>query len=166
MHATGKVNFDGFVPYSLFVFDVHPSPQVPYWYVSEPYALWASILLGNIGIVASFQDDGYIARDVTRANVTRDISPITVAQFGDFSSYILHLKRRMKPLPNYLVTQCGHAFTVRIQPEPEGSRYDPPNQAELLEFLSRMFMPLLHDHMEQKNDGTTVVSYRSPFVYF
>jgi hypothetical protein len=100
LFARGLVVFDGFLPYSLFVFKLSDSSHSVFYYADEPYKLFASIIMGNIGIICSFQDDGYIKSDIERIIKISERSTLTLPEFGDFASFVLHLKTRMKMLPN------------------------------------------------------------------
>lgn len=166
MHARNELSFDGFVPYSLFVFQLSDSSKEIYFFASEPYKLFATAIIGNLGIVISFQDDGYIAEEIEKANVLNNRSELSILEFCDFSTFILHLKARMKMLPDYEISVSNSLALarVRIQPPPEGPRFDEFNPALHADLFQKLFRQWLENNIIKK--GVTEVCYRSPFRFF
>jgi len=166
LFAKGMVAFDGFTPYSLFVFKIQRRDKIKNFYASEPYKMWVAILLNDIGIVASFQDDGYIAKDVANASVLQGQTLLTISQFADFASYVLFLKARMVMLPNYLVSTDGTKYVFRIQTPLPNPLYRHEKEALLISYTRTLFGPLFEDHLVCLEDGSREIRYTSPFKYF
>jgi hypothetical protein len=166
MHARNELFFDGFVPYSLFVFHLSDSSREIYFFASEPYKLFATAIIGNFGIVVSFQDDGYIAAEIEKANILNGRSELSILEFCDFSTFILHLKVRMKMLPDYeiSVSNSPASARVRIQPLPEGPRFEEFNPALHADLFQKLFRQWLETNIVK--NGVTEVRYSSPFRYF
>jgi len=155
-----EVVFDGFSPYSLFIFRLTDSTPTTYYYMSEPYTMFASVIIGNIGIVASFQDDGCIARDIERSNFLNGLTELSKPQFGDFSAFVLHLKSRMKLLPDYVVTLEKERLVFRTQGAIEGSLYSPFTLRKQIELTQQCFNYCFEGLIKENE------VYWTPFKYF
>lgn len=165
LFARGEVTFEGFSPYSLFVFRLSDTTSSMFHYASEPYKMYAAAVLGSIGMVASFQDDGYIAQDIERSEILQGRRELPVAEFADFAAFVLHLKARMRMLPNYLVTKEPGRYVFRIQPPPADrySEFDPRVQCDL---TRQLFEPCFRHLIREDQDGRKHIDYRPPFRYF
>lgn len=166
MFVRGVIKFNGFKPYSLFVFGLREPHPAGYFYVDEPGQLYSSIVLGNIGIVCSFQCDGYIEDDLTKTNNIQNIENLSLAEFADFSSFVLCLKSRMKRLPNYLLSQDQQGITFRIQPSSNDNRYSEFDIKKQYEIMTKYFVSFFEPITSTDAKGERSVSYKSPFVYF
>lgn len=161
-----EVVFEGFSPYSIFVFRLSESTPKTFFYASEPYRLFASAIIGNVGVIASFQDDGYIARDFAKFNVLNGLTELSVPQFGDLSAFVLALKIRMKKLPDYVVTAEKERLVFRIQPLPEDSLYSNFNPEKHMEITRTAFGFCFERLIREGASGMKEINYRSPFRYF
>jgi len=166
LFARGEVEFNNFSPYSLFVFKLSDSIKGKYYYVDEPNKMYSSIILGNIGIVCSFQCDGYIYSDIQKHMNINNISTLSLPEFGDFSAFVLHLKTRMKMLPNYLCHKENGKFVFKIQKPADKFLYSNFDTNRQFEFTSKMFTPLFEKLIETDSNGERVIKYKSPFIYF
>lgn len=165
-YARKDIVFDGFSPYSLFVFRLSDGSPGTFYYASEPYKMFASAIIGNVGIVASFQDDGYIARDIEKFNVLNGLTELSIPQFGDFSAFVLHLKMRMEMLPDYSVSVSKDQAVFRIQKPPEGALYSDFTEGKQLEITRKMFGFCFESIIRENCSGIKEINYRSPFRYF
>lgn len=161
-----EVFFEGFAPYSLFVFRLTDSTPTTYYYASEPYAMFASAIIGNIGLVASFQDDGYISRDIERNNFLNGLKELSIPQFGDFAAFVLHLKTRMNMLPDYLVTPEKGRLIIRVERQPEYPLYADFTGEKQMELVYKFFRFCFDRLIQEGEDGSKEINYRSPFNIF
>lgn len=164
--ARGGLKSVEFSPYSVFVFRIQDSSPTTYYFASEPYKLVASAIIGNVGIVASFQDDGYISKDISRYGVLDGRKTLSLAEFGDFSAFVMHLKTRMKMPPNYLVAKYRDRIELRVQPWAETERYREFNVNTQREITQKMFGFCFQSLVQVNDNGVAEIKYRSPFVYF
>ncbi len=166
LFALGKLQFKGFYPFSIFIFSLSEIIDDGYYYVDEPYKMYSSIIIGSIGIVCSFQCDGFIEKDV-RAHLNLDsYKSLTLPQFGEFSAFILHLKSRMKMLPNYICDQYPSKLIINIQETDEKNRYEPFDPQKMTEYTTKMFRPLFESLKTLDEHGQPVIKYKSTFLYF
>ena len=165
-YVRNEVVFEGFSPYSLFVFRLSDSTPKTFFYASEPYRLFASAIIGNVGVIASFQDDGYITRDFAKFNVLNGLTELSVPQFGDLSAFVLALKIRMKKLPDYVVTAEKERLVFRIQPPPEDPLYSDFNPEKHMEITRTAFGYCFERLIREGASGMKEINYRSPFRYF
>ena len=158
--------FEGFSPYSLFVFRITNSEPNKYFFASEPYLLFASIIIGNLGIIVSFQDDGYISDNIEQFDALGGRSELTLPEFGDFAAFILHLKMRMKSLPNYLIELSQEGATVRMQESKKISKFRVFHRNKQLEITKSMFSFCFQELIQDGENGHKEIRYTSPFKYF
>ena len=158
--------FEGFSPYSLFVFRLTDSTPKTFFYVSEPYKMFASAIIGDVGIIVSFQDDGYIARDIGRFNVLNGLAELSIPQFGDLAAFVLMLKMRMKMLPDYVVTAEEQRLVFRIQPRLDDQLYSDFDPERQMEITRTVFGYCFERVIRVGASGMKEINYRSPFRYF
>lgn len=166
LFALGKVKFKEFYPFSIFIFGLSETIEGGYYYVDEPYKMVSSIILGSIGIVCSFQCDGYIEKDVRKHLDLDSYKSLNLQQFGEFSAFIIHLKSRMKTLPNYICNHSTEELIINIQETDEENRYEPFDPKKMSEYTTRMFWPLFERLKTLNENGQQIIKYKSPFVYF
>lgn len=166
LFARDEVVFHDFSPYSLFVFRLSDDLEGGFFYADEPYKMFSSIVLGNIGIVCSFQCDGYIYSDIQSRLKIGTHPTLSLPEFGDFSAFVLHLKTRMKMLPNYLCHRTSGKIVFKIQELKEKGLYSDFDVNRQSEFTVKMFHPLFRKLIRTDPNGEQVVSYKSPFMYF
>lgn len=163
----GKVKFHSFSPYSMFIFNIVDSEEDIFYYASEPYIQFVSIILGNIGIICSFQDDGYIKQEIYKNMSIENMEKIDLASFGDLSAFVMNLKRRMKLLPPYICSKDEDGVIhVRIYKNKEielSSEFKIEKQIEIMETM----YAFCFEKLKIKNEnGEINISYKSPFRYF
>lgn len=164
--ACGEIHFDGFSPYSIFIFSLTDTPTDRFYYVDEPYKLYSSIIIDKIGIVCSFQCDGYIERDIVNRVGIKQGSLLALPEFGDFSSFVLHLKARMKMLPNYLCKSINGCVVFRKQPSDDSNRYSDFDPNIMADYTKKLFEPLFSGLIMKDENGELAMKYKSPFTYF
>jgi len=166
LFARNKVFFDGFSPYSIFVFHITDSTDDTFYYADEPYKMFTSIILGKIGIICSFQDDGYIKSDIEKYLKISQRSNLTLPEFGDFASFVLYLKTRMRMLPNYLCKANAERIVFSIQEIKELPLYSDFEPQKLSELVQGMYSFCFRKLITHDETGQPIVKYRSPFIYF
>ena len=164
--ARGEIIFEGFHPYSLFVFEILDSFPEHYFYIDEPYKMYSLIVLGNIGIVCSFQCDGYIESDVNKYLGLEKLGKLTMSQFGDFSAFILNLKSRMAMLPNYICKQKNDKIIFTIQNHNLPWLYSEFSPHQQIETTRQFFHHFFEGCIDNSENGTPTIKYSSPFIYF
>lgn len=166
LYARDIIVFDGFCPYSLFVFKLSKCVNGNYFYADEPYKMFSAIALGDIGIVCSFQCDGYIENDIKRRMNVYEHEAIAPAEFGDFCAFVLHLKTRMKMLPNYVCSAKEGRLVFRIKELNVDKLYNDFDPKIQIKFTVNMFKQLFNDLMVTEPNGDLAIKYKSPFIYF
>ncbi len=166
LFARKKVFFENFSPYSIFVFRIKDSTDATFYYADEPYKMFTSIILGKVGIICSFQDDGYIKSDIEKRLKISQRGELTLPEFGDFASFVLYLKIRMRILPNYIckINSDGMIFTIQEMTDlPLYSDFEPQ---KLFELVQRMYSFCFQKLITKDETGQPIIKYRSPFIYF
>lgn len=166
LFVLGSIHFDKFNPYSLFVFSLSDSHPNKYFYVDEPDQMFLSIVLGKIGIICSFQCDGYIEKDINRIMKISERNELSLSEFADLSSFIFNLKARMNVLPNYLMTLTSEKITFRIQESHFNGRYKDLDIKKQMEIVVKCYSSFFDKETELDTDGQKKISYQSPFIYF
>lgn len=163
----GKVKFNDFSPYSLFIFNIVDTNEDDFYYASEPYSLFASIILGNIGIICSFQDDGYIKQEIYKNMGIENMHNIDLAGFGDLSAFVINLKNRMKFLPPYKCSKDKDGVIhVGIYENEEIELFSEFKIEKQIEIMQTMY-PFCFESLYKKNEkGEILIKYESPFKYF
>lgn len=163
----GKVKFNDFSPYSIFIFNVIDTNEEDFYYASDPYLQIASIILGNIGIICSFQDDGYIKQKIYENMNIKNMNNIDLASFGDLSAFVINLKSRMKLLPPYICSKDkDDVINVRIYRNEETKLFSEFKIEKQFEIMQRMYM-FCFEKLKSKNEkGEISIKYKSPFKYF
>lgn len=164
--ARGIVKFDGFSPYSLFVFELKDVPENTFHYVSEPYKMFVSIILGSVGIIASFQDDGYIQTDIEKITKISQYSKLTLPEFGDLSAFVLSLKCRMSMLPSYVCNVDSNKFVFKIQENSSDALFSDFDPEQHINIASTAYKFCFEKLLTKNEQGESFINYRSPFVYF
>lgn len=166
LYAIGKVRFEGFSPYSLFVFKLSEKINGEYFYADEPYKMFSSIVLGNIGIVCSFQCDGNLKKDINN-NINIDkFKTLSLAEFADFCSFVLHLKCRLKPLPDYVCTKEPEGIVFKIQEKKDMDIYSEFDEKLQYKFSKEIYGRFFEKLIITNDEGEKVMRYKSPFTYF
>lgn len=165
LYAIGEIDFVGFRPYSLFVFKLSEVIDGGYFYADEPYKMFSLIVLGDVGMVCSFQCDGYIEQAINDKLKVDHRNNFSAAEFGDFSAFVLHLKMRMTMLPNYLCHNENGRVIFKIQDSEDGGMFRPFDVVKQSEITFKMCRPLFQKLIKWQ-DGQQQIQYKSPFVYF
>lgn len=166
LFALNKVVFDGFSPYSIFVFRITDAADNTFYYADEPYKMFTSIILGKIGIICSFQDDGYIKSDIEEKLKISQYTDLTLPEFGDFASFVIYLKTRMRMLPNYLCVTNPDKLIFSIQKQKDFPMYSDFEPHKLCEIVQKMYSFCFQNLVTHDEKGLQVINYHSPFYYF
>jgi len=162
----GKLCFEGFKPYSLFVFSLSEPHPNNYFYVDEPDMMFTSIVIGKIGIICSFQCDGYIEQDIKNKAFPSELEELSLAEFADLSSFVLSLKSRMKMLPNYLVKIINNKMHFQSQESSAEDRYEEFNIKFMFEMFQKCYSSFFKKQITADFGEEKILEYKSPFIYF
>lgn len=166
LFAKGVVTFKGFKPYSLFIFKISDVDDGNYFYFDEPYKLVSGITIGKVGIVCSFQCDGYIEEDVNRVHLGSVPKTISLPNFGDFCAYIFALKARLKQLPTYTVHYRNGSYLFHRKEHGYTDLYNEFNHNLYVKMVTTYFKPLFSNLIRSDADGNATINYKSPFTQF
>jgi len=164
-YALDKVQFVNFKPYSIYICELDDAKLDNYFYVDEPYKLYSCIQLGKIGIVCSFQDDGYINGHIKLVNNFREPFKINQNKFAEIACLVMDLKCRMKMLPNYLVSINNGVFSFSIQPTDSKSLFKDFEIDNFMKILTSIYKHYFVKMTVKDVNGEENINYKSQIVY-
>jgi len=157
-----KVRFLDFKPYSIYLHSISNASDNDFFYFDEPYHMFFSLQMGKKAVNCTFQDDGFVKRMIEKANPNKDFLNIDKYNYAEIAALMFDLKRRLKELPNYLVSFNGkiavYARQTDLEPELESAFniYIPKNYFEILQ---KYFGHYFNDLCQNDSNGTPVVNY-------
>lgn len=163
--ALDRVRFSNFTPYSIFIYRLENANLDEYFYIDEPYKLYSCIQLGNIGIICSFQDDGYIKKHIELVNEITLNETINKFKFAEIANLVLDLKCRMKMLPNYLVTLHNGKYTFSIQDTDPKEIFKDFNISNFMNNMLKIFKLYFEPLIIKEKEGKYMIKYKSQITY-